>query len=50
MIKKPKPKNANIHKKEFISGIINFGLNKDVKFCHKCIISNQRPSSEICKF
>ena len=47
MIKKPTPKNANIHEKEFISGITNFGLNKDVKFCHKCIISNQRPSSEI---
>ena len=47
MIKKPQPKNINIHEKEFKVGKTLFGLNRDVKFCSKCIISNQRPNSEI---
>ena len=47
MIKKPQSKNINIHEKEFKAGKTLFGLNRDVKFCSKCIISNQRPNSEI---
>ena len=44
MIKKPQPKDINLHEKEFKAGQTLFGLNGDVKFCSKCIISNQRPN------
>jgi N-acetyl sugar amidotransferase len=47
MIKKPQPKDINLHEKEFKTGQTLFGLKGDVKFCSKCIISNQRPNSEI---
>ena len=47
MIKKPQPIDSNLHEKDFQLGITKFGLNSDVKFCSKCIISNQRPNSEI---
>jgi len=47
MIKKPVPKDAKIHEQEFINRKTKFGLNYDVRFCRKCIISNQRPNSEL---
>ena len=47
MIKKPQPINISLHEKDFQLGKTKFGLNSDVKFCSKCIISNQRPNSEI---
>ena len=47
MIKKPQPIDSNLHEKDFQLGKTKFGLNGDVKFCSKCIISNQRPNTEI---
>ncbi len=47
IIKKPQP----IDKNNYISNILNpevfYGLPNQVKFCKKCVISNQRPNSAV---
>ena len=40
-------KTMEIRKKEGEGGRPKFGLPQEVKFCKKCVISNQRPNSEI---
>ena len=32
------------------SNVTKYGLPKEVKFCKKCVISNQRPNTTICLF
>jgi len=46
LYQKPKTLNEIDHEKAFNDGISFFGLPPKVKFCKKCIISNQRPNSE----
>ena len=47
MYHKPKPKSREEIESEYRSKKSYFGLPFEVKFCKKCIISNQRPVSEI---
>tara|TARA_A100001011_G_C14305617_1_gene842971 strand:- start:1757 stop:3151 length:1395 start_codon:yes stop_codon:yes gene_type:complete len=47
MILKQKIKSHSDIEAEYKNGTAYFGLPNDVKFCKKCIISNQRPNSEI---
>lgn len=43
----PKKESEETNKKKFLDKKSYFGLPFDVKFCKKCVISNQRPNSEI---
>ena len=47
MILKQKIKSKNDLELDYNKGISYSGLPFDVKFCKKCIISNQRPNSQI---
>lgn len=47
MYHKPKAKSSEEIEREYKSKKSYFGLPFEVKFCKKCIISNQRPVSEI---
>lgn len=45
------PRHVDVNLDDFAPDIANpdvkYGLNGDVSFCKKCVISNQRPSSEV---
>ncbi len=47
MYKYPNPTSEKQNQSDFESKKTLSGLPFDVKFCKKCIISNQRPNSEI---
>ena len=47
MIIYPKTTSSEDNEKSFINKETFFGLPFEVKFCKKCVISNQRPNSEI---
>ena len=47
MIYYPQTTSEEKNKKDFENQISLFGLPFNVKFCKKCVISNQRPNSEI---
>lgn len=47
MIKYPLNTNFNNFKVKDETFISKFGLPRDVKFCKRCVISNQRPNSEV---
>ena len=47
MYKYPNPISKNQNQVDFENKKTLFGLPSNVKFCKKCIISNQRPNSEI---
>ena len=44
---KPKKINYNHYKENIKNPKSKLGLDKEIKFCKKCVISNQRPSSTI---
>ena len=44
---KPKKVNYNHYKENIKNPKSKLGLDKEIKFCKKCVISNQRPSSAI---
>ena len=44
---KPKKINYNHYKENIKNPESKLGLDKEIKFCKKCVISNQRPSSAI---
>ena len=46
-IKYPKKIDLKKFEKNLTNPEIKFGLPKDIKFCKKCVISNQRPNSTI---
>ena len=43
----PKAVNLNSFKKDSKNLKVLYGLPKDILFCKKCLISNQRPNSAI---
>ena len=47
IIKYPKKIDLKKFEKNITNPEIKFGLPKDIKFCKKCVISNQRPNSTI---
>ena len=47
MIKYPKKLDLAKYKKTINNPENKFGLPREVKFCKKCVVSNQRPNSTI---
>ncbi len=47
LIKKPAKIDLQKYKKNNDSVEAFYGLPKDVKYCRKCVISNQRPNSSV---
>lgn len=45
--KKPLKANAEKVESDFNKGVTYYGLNNEVTYCKLCVISNQRPNSEI---
>ena len=45
--KKPQKINPEQFEKDYKKGISYYGLKKDVQYCKSCVISNQRPNSEL---
>ena len=46
-IKYPEKINLNLYAKEKKNNETFYGLPNEIKFCKKCVISNQRPNSAI---
>jgi len=46
-IKYPDPVDLSLFKKDGNTGHAKYGLPKEVEFCKKCVISNQRPNSAV---
>ena len=47
IIKIPSEIDLNLYKKDLINAPTKFGLPKQITFCKKCTISNQRPNSTV---
>ena len=46
-IKYPEPVDLSLYKKDAKDLHAKFGLPKEIAFCKKCVISNQRPNSAV---
>ena len=46
-IRYPEPVDLSLYKKDSKSLHAKYGLPKEVAFCKKCVISNQRPNSAV---
>ena len=47
IIKTPSEIDLNLYKKNLINTSTKFGLPKQIVYCKKCTISNQRPNSTV---